>query len=217
MASLKNQIAQLQQRMFSEMPAATLKVLQRATVGLQETGIERMVPGAGDRFPQFTLPNAVGGSVSSEELLKRGPLVVTFYRGGWCPYCNLELKAYQTVLPEIHKLGAELVAISPQLPDESLITVQKLELDFEVLSDTGNSLAGHLHLAFSLPAAVKDRYLSFGCDLERINGDMSWRLPMPATFVLGSDGLIKLSFARADHGVRQEPEEVLTLLAALAA
>ena len=85
-----------------------------------------------------------------------------------------------------------------------------------MLSDTGNSLASHLHLAFSLPAAVKDRYLSFGYDLERINGDMSWRLPLPATFVVGTDGLIKLAYARADHGLRLEPSEVLRVLRELA-
>jgi peroxiredoxin len=217
MASLKQQIAGLQQQLSRDMPAETVRTLQRATASLKETGIEQLVPVVGDRFPRFTLPNAMSGAISSEGLLEEGPLVVVFYRGGWCPYCNLELRAYQDVLEKIAELGASLVAISPQLPEESLTTAQKLGLKFETLSDTGNSLAGHLRLAYSLPEAVKDRYRTFGNDLERINGDLSWTLPMPATFVVGTDGLIKSVFARADYGLRQEPEEVLEILAELGA
>ncbi len=188
------------------------KLLQRSIQRIDEDGLAESAAGVGDKFPYFSLPNAVGDAISSEDFLARGPLVVCFYRGGWCPFCNLELRSYQAALEGIRELGADFVAISPQLPDESLTMAAKANLTYEVLSDTGNSLAEHLGLVFELPQAVTDIYRSMGYDLERINGNMRWTLPIPATYVVGTDSVIVDAFAQADYSVRMEPAEVLKIL-----
>ena len=194
------------------MTADVRKLLQRSVQRVSDDGLAESAAGVDDKFPYFSLPNAVGDAISSEDFLARGPLVVCFYRGGWCPYCNLELRAYQAVLNDIRELGADIVAISPQMPDESLTMAAKANLTFEVLSDTGNSLAEHLGLVFELPPAVTDIYRSMGYDLERINGNMRWTLPIPATYVVGTDRVIMKAFAQADYTGRMEPAAVLNTL-----
>jgi peroxiredoxin len=212
MGSLKADLVALRQELASSTPEDVSKVLQRATQRLVESGIADSASGVGDRFPDFALPNVVGNAISSQDLLRMGPLVVSFYRGGWCPYCNLELRAYQAILPEIRDLGADFVAISPQQPDESLTMAAKSNLNYEILCDTGNSLAEHLGLMYELPAGVVDLYRSMGHDLERINGNMQWTLPLPATYVLDQDNNIVLAHVNADHSVRLEPQKALACL-----
>ncbi|WP_310095263.1 MULTISPECIES: peroxiredoxin-like family protein, partial [Bosea] len=150
--------------------------------------------------------------VSLSSLLARGPLVVTFYRGGWCPYCNLQLLAYQQVLPTIRELGAELVAISPQQPDHSERTAQAARLDFPVLSDVGNVAAAAYGLAFELPSSLRAAYESAGTPVQLNNGDETWRLPVPGTFVVAQSGLVVLSYVDADYRKRLEPTEILGAL-----
>lgn len=212
MGSLKADLAALRQEMGSSVPEDVSKTLQRATQRLVESGMVESASRVGDRFPEFALPNVVGNAINSKDLLKMGPLVVSFYRGGWCPYCNLELRAYQQLLPEIRDLGADFIAISPQQPDESLTMAAKANLSFEILCDTGNSLAEHLGLMYELPAAVVDLYRGMGYDLERINGNMQWTLPLPATYVLDQDSNIVQAHINADHTVRQDPQKVLARL-----
>ena len=166
----------------------------------------------GDYFPQFSLPNVVGNAVSSEEMLAEGPLVVSFNRGGWCPYCSLEMRAYQTHLADIRRLGADFIVITPQMPEESLTMVAKANLTFEVLSDTGNSLAEHLGLVHEVSEKVADLYRGMGYDLERINGNVRWTLPIPATFVIGQDNKVGLAYSQPDYTRRQEPAEVVAAL-----
>ena len=132
------------------MPEEALKAFMEATENLVKSGIAEMALNVGDRLPDFTLPNAKGEAVSSAELLKSGPLVINFYRGGWCPYCNLELNALQKAVPQIDALGTRLVAISPELPDKSLSTAEKNSLTFEVLSDKGNAVSKTFGLVFAL-------------------------------------------------------------------
>ena len=212
MENLKTAITRLRQELDKSLPENARNLLRRSVQRVTESGIVDSAAGVGDRFPQFSLPNAGGEAVSSEELLAKGPLVVTFFRGGWCPYCNLELRAYQAILPEILQRGASVIAISPQLPDESLYTAAKANLGFEVLSDTGNSLAEHLGLVFELPPNLIALYRSMGADLERVNGNMRWTLPLPATYVLAADGVIAEAFISADYTVRMEPAEVLAII-----
>jgi len=209
MSSLKEDLAAQKQEWAAALPEEARKLLKQATQRLVESSVTEPLVTAGDKFPQFSLPNAVGNAVNSEDLLAQGPMVVCFYRGGWCPFCNLELRAYQEILEDIHKLGAEFVAISPQLPDEGLTMVAKANLTFEVLSDTGNSLAEHLGLVFDLGDKLVDLYLTMGYDLERINGNVRWTLPTPATFVIGTDNTVALAYAHADYTQRLEPGEVL--------
>jgi peroxiredoxin len=167
----------------------------------------------GDRAPDFTLPNSSGRPVSLAGLLRTGPAVVTFYRGGWCPYCNLQLRAYQRALCEITASGGKLVAISPQLPEGSLSTAEMNKLSFDVLSDVGNFVARSFGLVYSLPDELRAALKA----LPRINGDDSWELPLPATYVIASDRKIALAEIELDYRGRLEPEAIVAALRALRA
>lgn len=180
---------------------------------LRRSRVAQNAPRPGQRAPDFALPDARGQVVTLGEVLTRGSAVVAFYRGGWCPYCNLQLRAYQTVIEEIHDLGGELVAISPQLPDGSLSTAETNQLSFPVLSDVGNEVARAFDLVFDVPAAVQDFYRQEkDVDLEAINGE--WRLPVPATFVIGSDQIVRVAHVDPDYVRRLEPAVILDALRA---
>lgn len=174
-------------------------------------------PAAGDRLPDFELPDALGRAVKLSKLLEAGPVVLTFYRGEWCPYCNLQLHAYQATLPEILARGASLVAVSPQTPDHSLSMAEEHQLAFAVLTDSGNRLARSLGLVFTIPEADRALYLAVGNDISSFNGDESWELPVPATFVIGRDGAVALAFVDPDYRKRLEPAEILAALDGLPA
>ena len=146
---------------------------------------------------------------------RRGPRSVTFYRGGWCPYCNIQLRAYQAILPEITARGARLVAISPQLPDGSLSTAEANELTFDVLSDVGNSVARTFGLVWSLPEELRAALLSNNKALPGVNGDDSWELPVPATYVIARDGRVAFAAIDVDYRNRLEPDAILTALRSL--
>jgi peroxiredoxin len=169
----------------------------------------------GDTAPDFAIPSAAGKSIVLTDLLKSGPAVLTFYRGGWCPYCNIQLRAYQSVLPQIGALGARLVAISPQLPDNSLDTVNKNTLTFDVLSDVGNEVARSYGLVYSLPDEIRAALRSNNKALPSINGDESWELPVPATYVIARDRLVALAYIEVDYRKRLEPEALLRSLKSL--
>ncbi|HZE88136.1 MAG TPA: peroxiredoxin-like family protein, partial [Verrucomicrobiae bacterium] len=160
----------------------------------------------------FTLPDAQGRQVSLDSLLKEGRVVIAFYRGQWCPYCDLQLRAYQEVLPRIKALGANLVAISPQTPGESPSTAEKRSLEFRVLSDSGNKVARGYGLVWKVSAGLDAVHKGFGVDLTKSNGDASNELPVPGTFVLGADGRIAFSSVNADWRERLEPAEILRAL-----
>lgn len=210
--SLSEAIAELQEQAREKMPEEVLKTLVQSVRDLKATDLEAGALGEGAEMPSFSLPNAKGESVSSDDLLRDGPLVISFYRGGWCPYCNLELKALQDSLPEITDLGASLVAISPELPDNSLTTAEKNNLGFEVLSDSGNGVARRFGLVFTVAETLRPLYENFGIDLPGGNGDDSYELPMPATYVVGRDGIVKKVFVDADYTRRLEPADVVAAL-----
>ncbi len=167
---------------------------------------------AGDRFPAMTLRDQRGRDTDLGALAAEGPLVVTFYRGGWCPYCNLELRAYQKALPQIEALGARLIAVTPETPDHSLSTAEKNDLSFTVLSDDRGRLAQALGVAFELSPAIVGLYQKFGHDLPARNGDDRWSLPMPATFVVAKGGRIALAFVDPDYRTRLDPAEAIAAL-----
>jgi peroxiredoxin len=178
MSTLDLDIASLQQEMISPIPEAALKTIMSATGDLFNSGISKQALKVGEQFPAFELPNATGETVRSTDLLAEGPIIINFYRGGWCPYCNLELSAYQRLLPEIRAAGGRLVAISPQLPDAALSDKEKHQLAFDVLSDVGNTLAGEVGLVFTLDKELQTVYQDFGFGLPAFNGDESWALPI---------------------------------------
>lgn len=170
-----------------------------------------------DTAPDFVLPDSHGQEVGLGELLGQGPVVLAFYRGGWCPYCNLQLRSYERSLGDIRGFGAELVAVSPQLPDDSLSTAERNGLSFPVLSDQGNSVARRYSLVFEVPPRIVEYYLEKkDVDLRRINGDDSWELPVPGTFVIDRTGRIAFAEADPDYTHRAEPEDLLRVLSELA-
>jgi peroxiredoxin len=166
----------------------------------------------GNEAPDFTLNNLHGEPVALAQMLREGPAIVTFYRGGWCPYCNIQLRAYQNALPEITALGARLIAISPQRPDASLSTAEKNGLKFAVLSDIGNKVARAFGLVYALPEELREALWSNGKALPDINGDESWELPLPATFVIAQDRRVKLAFVEIDYRTRLAPERIVAAL-----
>ena len=166
----------------------------------------------GDIVPNFTLPNVHRRKISLSEVLRKGPAVVTFYRGGWCPYCNIQLRAYQRALPEIAELGGQMIAISPQLPDGSLLVAKKNVLEFEVLSDVGNAVARSFGLVYALPDELRAALTSNNKALPGINGDDSWELPVPATFIVAPDRSVLLAHIDVDYRRRLAPEDIIRAL-----
>lgn len=212
---LGSQIKELEQSLPPLSPEQSL-LLEQAARELALSGITEQVLKAGAQAPDFTRPNPVGTPVNLDAALESGPVVVTFYRGIWCPYCSLQLRAYQEILPEIIRLGGSLVAISPQSPDKSQATLLKNFLQYEVLSDLGNVVARQFGLVYQVPEWVRALYISFGTDLPAFNGDSSWELPIPGTFVIGSERRILLAYADSDPRNRLEPAAILEALEVVA-
>jgi len=193
-------------------PAEVFAAIEAANAKLEISGIAGRALKAGDRIPDFDLPDATGKVVRSADLLAAGPLVISFYRGSWCPYCSLELKTLQQNLSEFRARGATLVAISPQTPDESLTTKEKNELAFPVLSDAGSRVARKFGLVFTLDETLKPIFKAFGIDLLAHNGVDTWELPIPATYVVAKSGKIVSACVDVDYRNRAEPAEILKLL-----
>ena len=190
-----------------------LAITDAAVQDLLATGIESRILPAGDQAPAFSLPDSINGkTIRSADLLAVGPLIVTFFRGRWCPYCMTELEAWQTAFPAVRDRGALLIAISPQLQRQNDFTVQHHNLTFPVLSDAGSRLADSFGITYTVPEPLQKHYRSILINIPFINGDTSWRLPLPATFVIRRDGTIAFAEAHADHRVRPNPEEVLAAL-----
>ena len=191
--------------------------MHRATAELIASGAATKALKVGDKAPSFTLNDPEGNPVSSADLLAKGPLVVTFYRGVWCPYCNMDLQALQEALPKIRELGANLVAISPQTAPNSRRSQRDNHVEFPILSDKGNEVADAFHLRFELPDYLQELYKNvFSNDLAVVNGESSWTLPMPARYVVGQDGTIHYAEVNPDYTTRPDPEELFPVLEKLA-
>jgi len=169
----------------------------------------------GEIAPNFTLPGATGELVNLHSKLNEGPVVLSFYRGGWCPFCNLELQALQALLPEIKSLGASLIGISPETPDNSMTTAEKHQLEFDVLSDVGNKTARDYGLIFTVYEEMRPLYLKWGLDVPASNGDDSWELPVPATYIIDPNCVVRAAHIDKDYTKRMEPEQILTALRSL--
>ena len=193
-------------------PYSVIETMHRATAELVVSGAAARALKAGDKAPDFTLADPDGRPVSSADLLARGPLVVSFYRGVWCPYCNMELQALQAALPEFETLGAALVAISPQTAPNSRKSVRQNDLGFPILSDPHNDVAAAFGLRFAMPAYLVDLYKELKNDLPAFNGDPSWTLPMPGRFVIAQDGTVLYAEVNPDYTRRPEPEDMLPAL-----
>lgn len=170
----------------------------------------------GSRAPDFSLPSALGKTVNLKDKLANGPVVLTFYRGVWCPFCNLALQTYQRALAKIKAKGATLMAISPQTPDHSLSMQEKHALTFEVLSDAGSKIAAQYGLTFETPLAHQKILAQFNMPLSNVNGDETSLLPVPTTYVIGRDGVIAWAHIDPNYRNRGEVVDILTVLDKLA-
>jgi peroxiredoxin len=193
-------------------------VRQEITDALNALKAKGFAPGikVGEKAPGFRLPDSLGREVSLKQRLKEGPVVLSFYRGEWCPFCNLELKALQDDLPRIKKAGASLIAISPQTSDNALSLREKLSLEFDLLSDETQKAIREYKLQFEVPSELKGIYAGvFGLDVANENADGSWNLPVPATFVLDRGGIVHARHVSMNYMVRMEPDAVIDALVSL--
>lgn len=167
----------------------------------------------GQPAPNFVLPNANGEAIELSALLAGGPVVIVFYRGSWCPYCNLQLRAMQDRLADMDNLGGQLVAVSPEVPDESLSLIEKEEIKFTVLSDKDARVAAQYGVAWEVPELLLDHMRDDrGLDLTKINDGNGSVLPIPATFVVSADGIVEWQYVNVDYRHRAEPEDVIAAL-----
>ncbi|MFH8694506.1 peroxiredoxin-like family protein [Streptomyces chartreusis] len=195
-----------------QIPAEIREIMRRAGQELADSGQADRALTVDDRAPRFTLPSATGRPVALDDLLAEGPVVLTFYRGTWCPYCNIALRALQQHHDAITACGARLVAVSPQIADESLTLTEKYDLAFDVLSDIGSDTAKQYGLAFDLPDDLAAVYDKLGFDLQNVNDGHPRTLPLPATYVIDRDGTIRWAFVNTDYTTRAEPADIITAL-----
>ncbi|WP_447038865.1 peroxiredoxin-like family protein [Streptomyces sp. DSM 118878] len=214
--TLRDDLRDLYENGHRKLPTDVLEVMDRGAAELLATRIAESALGTGDRAPRFTLPSATGKEVSLDALLAEGPVVLTFYRGAWCPYCNLALRALQQHHDDITARGARLVAVSPQIPDESISLTEKEGLGFDVLSDLGSDVAKQYGIAFDLSDELGALYNRLGFELHRVNGGHARTLPLPATYVIDPAGAVRWAFVDADYSVRAEPSDILAALDSLA-
>lgn len=193
-------------------PPSVIETMRRATAELKASGAAQRALKLGDKAPAFTLEDADGNEVRSADLLRQGPLIASFYRGVWCPYCNMELQALEAVRPEYEKRGARLVAISPQIAANSRKSMRQNKLGFPILSDSNGQVAAAFGLRFELPDYLVDLYKYLKNDLPSFNDDPSWTLPMPARYVIGQDGTVLYANVNPDYTQRPEPKDLLPAL-----
>lgn len=198
MSSYEEGLRELRGNLSQMLPADALKVFDMDASNLQKEHSDILKLSIGDIAPDFTLSNAIGETINLYDQLKEKRVVLTFYRGTWCPYCNLILAQYQNILPAIHKRNAVLIAVSPQTPDESLNIKEKNELQFEVLSDNGNMVAGQYTTIFKYGDQPLATMAALGYDFNSFYADDSHELPIPATFIIEQDRMV--SFARSEGG-----------------
>ncbi len=188
------------------------KSIQNFENELSEKDAFKLALRKGAKIPDFTLPNAYGEQTSIKDLYQKGLLVIVFYRGQWCPFCNLYLRNLQKSLSLIQNNPASLVAISPQTPTSSLATKKEFDLDFEVLSDVGGTVGKMFNLIYTVPEYLTKTYKDFGIDIEQFNGKGNIQLPYPATYIIDNEGVILQDFVSASLNKRQDPEEIIHFL-----
>lgn len=215
MSLLTEEISRLQETMTADLIKHVQQVLHEENQRLLNSTVGQKSPRVGDRFPPFVLPNAYGQLVNSRDLIGQGALIVSFFKGQWSPYCDLELRAFQHFLPEIKSRNAQLAAITPMLPSHCMDIQNKAQLDYEVLSDVGNRLAGELDLSYRLSPKVIDVFEQLGYELPKFNGDQRWELPVPATYLVDNTGTILLAHCNIDNQRRLKPTTIIEVLSTL--
>ena len=211
-ATLSEQTQKLVEDFISGLSEDAQQTVGGAFEKLLQSDVGATAPGSGDKAPDFELINVRGGTTQLAEMLKDGPVVLNFYRGGWCPFCNLEFKALSDILPQIKAKGASLVGVSPETPDASLTTIEQHNLPFEVLSDVGNQVSESYGLLMTIYDELRPLYTQWGIDVPAANGDDSYQLPVPATYIIRQDGTIHACYVNKDYTTRMEPQDILSAL-----
>ena len=214
-ASFQHELAATAQHLANVLPATTSHTIDAGIAAVHAAGLAQHSLRANQPAPGFTLPDATGQPISLAELLAAGPVVLVFYRGNWCPYCNVQLRAYNQALAQFKDFNATLVAISPQTPDLTSRTAEEKELRFPVLSDSNNTVAKQYGLAYQVGDAVYHALHGVGIDLAAFNGDNSGELPLTGTFVIAQDGTIAWAATEANFKQRPDPAVLLDALAQL--
>jgi peroxiredoxin len=209
MPHLQDQLDEITANTRTLVQPERLAVSERAVEELFATGIEQNILAAGEKMPEFSLPDASGRLVNSSDLLALGPLVIDFFRGRWCPYCVTEIEAWRDLYSVVRERGGLLVAISPQTMRQSDFMQGQHEVPFPLLQDEGCKVAAQFGLAYQVPTFHQQHYRSVLVNIPFVNGDQSWKLIVPATYVVDMDGTILFAEAHADFRVRPEPEDVL--------
>jgi peroxiredoxin len=199
--------------LHNSVPKDISNIMKDATSNFKNIYDVRQAIKVGERFPEFRLQDVHGQEKTNADL--PGRLLISFYRGGWCPYCNVELRALQKYLGDFKARGVTLVAVSPELPDRSLTTKERHDLTFTVLSDAGNKLAKQLGIVFQQPSSMRTVLEFASIDLKAQNGDDSLQVPIPATFLVDERGILRNSSISADYTTRLEPTEALRWIDAL--
>jgi len=210
-ATLKEELESRKALTEKYVPAETLAIHRRTVEGLHSSGMADRILPVGDQIPTFDLPDQNGNLLSSAELAK-GNLLICFFRGRWCPFCVAQLEAMNRAFPQIQASGGTLVGISPQTVKQSFFMHDQYHLRFSLLSDSGNQVARQFGLVYRVPAEQQAIYSRTFTNLPFINGDSSWELPIPATYLVGKGGAIKFAAANPDYTLRPEPADLLTLL-----
>lgn len=214
--TIREQSDQLKEAAAEHLPPDVLAVFDRSIKSFLEQGIPAGTIKVGDTLESFTLSDATGTPVTLDQIVEEGPAVIVFYRGGWCPYCNLALRTYQhELLPKLATFGARLVAISPQLPDESLSTAEKAALSFTLLSDPGSRLAENIGISFQQADDVLEAQRKLGLDLAQVNAEGSIQLPRPTVLVVDSNRTVRFVDVQPDYTARTEVADILAALADL--
>jgi peroxiredoxin len=203
-------LIKLKQKIESGLPAAAITIMHDATKALQETGIEEAILKVGEKAPEFSLPDQNGKLVSSQDLLQKGPLVLTFYRGVWCPYCNLDLSNLKRYMNDFSASNATLLSISPQLAKYNTQIIEQQRLPFDLLSDKGNAVAEQFGLRWEMVDPLKSLHRDqFKISLPNYNGEDSWSLPLPARYLIDTEGIIRYAEAKADYTNRPNPDALI--------
>ncbi|MGA8108914.1 MAG: redoxin domain-containing protein [Acidobacteriaceae bacterium] len=215
MPHLQDQLDEITAQTRTLVQPERLAIGERAIQELFASGIEDRLLPIGSQAPAFSLPDFSGKMVRSSDLLALGPLVIDFFRGRWCPYCVTELETWRDLYPGLRERGTMVIGVSPQTQRQSDFTASQHGIPFPLLADPGCAVAERYGLVWTLPEYVQRYYRSILLNVPFINGDESWKLPVPATYVIDQDGKILFAEVHADFRVRPEPEDVLRALPAL--
>jgi peroxiredoxin len=212
MKTLKGQLEAKNAEFAGILPAEALALMKKAVDDLSLTPILETAAKTDTILPEIILPNIKGEQVSVQDILSNNRVLLVFYRGGWCPYCNLELQALQDLLPKFEEKGIKIIAISPEKPENGVATAESHNLGFEVLTDTDNTIAKQLGLVYKLPNELNELYLELGINVSENQGNNNLELPIAATYLIEQDSKISYHFLEEDYTKRAEPSEILEKL-----